>query len=250
MAQIKVRGIVLEQAPMGEKDKRLVVLTREMGKISVLAKGAKSQAGRQAAPAQLFCVADYVLDRGKTFYYIKEYEILGSFYSLRTDLDRFAYASVMLEFARIFSLDGEENESLFTLLVRGLYAMQKEKVDYRTICHTYLLRLLSENGFQPELSSCTRCGRSYDQTEGWFFNAEEGGLVCPECHRFEKSEVSPGTVRAMQYIISAEQASVYRFSAAENLQRELVRPIRESAILHAGFTPKSLDFVENLENMG
>ncbi len=247
MAQIKVRGIVADTAPMGEKDKRLVILTKELGKISVLAKGARSQAGKQAAPSQLFCTADFVLDKGRTFYYIKEYEILETFYSLRMDVERLSYASVMLETARLFSLDGEDNTALFQLLIRGLHAMQKNILHPQMIMSTFLLRLLADNGYRPQLSSCIRCGKPYDG-QSWFFDPLDGGLVCPEHRNRERLTIGEGAVHAMRYICDAKEADVFRFKVTDSLRREIYPLIRDFLRIHAGTTPKSLEFAENLEN--
>ena len=252
--QIKVRGIVVDQAPMGEKDLRLVILSREAGKLPILAKGAKSQAGRFSAPSQLFTVSDFVLERGRTFYYIKEYELKDTFFSLRTDIDRLTYASVMLELARVFALDGEDNSALFSLLYLGLKAMEKEDADPFMISQTFLLRLASDNGFQPELSRCLICGRPYDPTGEWFFSVEEGGLICGNClaitKRPRRFPLRQGSVSALRYITGQPASKVYRFKVSEEIRRELKDPVRRFVLSNAGITLKSLEFAENLELSG
>ncbi len=157
VAALKIRGIVIGEASMGDKDKRLTVLTREMGKIPVLAKGAKSAKSRSASCAQLFCCSDFVLDKGKTFYYIREAELLDSFYEIRTRIEAVAYASLMAEMARDFSLDGEDNSKLMDLFLKGLSLCKKERADYRLISLTFMMRLVSDSGFRPELHRCARC---------------------------------------------------------------------------------------------
>ena len=51
---IKTKGIIVGEAPMGEQDKRLVILCEDKGRLSAVAKGAKKPGARLASQAQLF----------------------------------------------------------------------------------------------------------------------------------------------------------------------------------------------------
>ena len=164
----------------------------------------------------------------------------------------------MLDFARIFSLDGvrlgeDNNVRLMQLLLSGLYAMGKDQSDPMMISQTFMLRLVSDSGFLPELFHCLNCGRQYaaegDATSPWFFNVEEGGLICPSCRRYEKYALRAGSITTLQHITRAELSRVYKFKVSDAIRKELKDPIRAYASSAAGFRPKSLEFAENLENM-
>ena len=158
MKEYKVRGIILREAPMGDKDKRLVMLTARTEN-SRTGEGALSPKSRLAGLTQLFCYGEYRLSKGRTFYYIQEGTLRESFFDLRQNLDRLAYATLIMEVAETLSLDGQENIQLLSLLLRALRAMCRalEKSE-SLIADAFILRSLAENGFYPELSRCCVCG--------------------------------------------------------------------------------------------
>ena len=113
----------------------------------------------------------------------------------------------------------------------------------------YLLRLMSDSGFRPELDHCLRCGRRYDQTEGWHFREEEGGLVCPACMGTAQRSLRPGAIAAMRYMIDAPVQKVYKFTISDEIRQQIKQPIRSYTVMNLGMPLKSLAFAENVENM-
>ncbi|MCI8633726.1 MAG: DNA repair protein RecO [Lachnospiraceae bacterium] len=252
MKESKVRGLIIKEAPMGDKDKRLIMLTREMGKISVIAKGALSPKSKWGAASQLFSYGDYVMSKGQSFYYIKEVQLIESFYALRVNLERLAYATFMAEVAETLILDGQENQTLMYLLLRGLMVLCKAESGAESlIADAFVWRALSESGFYPELHICRQCGRSLDvlpaQLEKVTFDFALGGAVCERCKASGAGvQLTSGGLRALQYIAEVPVEKIYSFQAEKEVQKQLdeaaVGYLLHQTERHYG----SLDFIGNL----
>lgn len=73
--EIQVTGIILYATLVKEYDKRLVILTRERGKITVFANGARKAVSQLRAASQSFVMGTFTVFRGRDSYTLVKAEV-------------------------------------------------------------------------------------------------------------------------------------------------------------------------------
>ena len=119
MAYIKTRGVVVREVAAGDYDKILTVLSDELGKISVSARGVRRSGNRFSAGTQVLSYCEWVLYQGKNTYILNSCEIIHPFYEIRQDLTLLAYAAHLLEMAQDAILENQPARDPLTLCCTG-----------------------------------------------------------------------------------------------------------------------------------
>ena len=81
----------------GEYDRRIEILTRERGRISGFATGARRPGSPVMAAAQPFVFGTFVISEGRSAYKIRDARVGNFFPKLRTDVSLSCYGSYFME---------------------------------------------------------------------------------------------------------------------------------------------------------
>ena len=95
--QIKVTGMVISSSPIGENDKRIVLLTKERGKISAFVRGARRPGNHLMAASDSFAFGSFFMIPGKESFTMVGADITNYFRELAMDVYKTYSAYYFLE---------------------------------------------------------------------------------------------------------------------------------------------------------
>lgn len=148
----KVTGIVIKTEPISEYDKRVVILTKEKGKISAFAKGCRKPGNRLMAVANPFSFGEFRLYAGKSSYNILEANIQNYFENLRKDFDKTYMGMYFLEVADYYTRENLDALMMLRLLYQSLRALESGKYQNRFVRMVYEIKAIVVNGEFPGIS--------------------------------------------------------------------------------------------------
>ena len=100
----KATGINLKSMPLGETDRLVTILTRELGLIRVVAPGARKQNSKLGGRMGLFVVNELLVSKGRSLDKITQAETLESYPGLSKNLSKLAASQYLAEVVLCYAL--------------------------------------------------------------------------------------------------------------------------------------------------
>lgn len=242
---IVLTGMVLSAVPVGEYDKRITLLTKERGKISAFAKGARRPNSQIMAASNPFSFGQFEAYEGRSSYTVVRTEISNYFRELTADLDGAYYGFYFLEIADYYSRENAEEIHMLKLLYQSLRALENEHLNNRLVRRVFELKAMVINGEYPNVFSCMKCGKKENLTG---FHVRSGGTLCRDCGKnVADFSIDESTLYTLQYIITSSIEKLYTFTVSEAVLENLEKIMREYMQVYIDRTFHSLQILEENE---
>lgn len=190
--EIRTKAVVMRTASMGESAKAAVCFTRELGRISVAAAGAKKITGKFGGATQIFALSNMRIVKGRgNMYTLVGAEVIDSFYNITADYDVYNTAcNITMKIMNVIQEELEDTE-LFDLYVFTLALLNKNIKKHDFIETVFYVKMLEISGWAPELEELNDKGYKH------------------------------ATLRAIEYILENEIDKIYCFTVSDDILTEL-----------------------------
>ncbi|MDE6738159.1 MAG: DNA repair protein RecO [Lachnospiraceae bacterium] len=210
----QITGMVLKAEPIGEYDRRIVILTKEKGKISAFARGARKQGSRLLAATNPFSFGEFKLYAGRSSYNVTEAAISNYFEGLREDFEGAYYGMYFLELMDYYTRENNDEKEMLRLLYQSLRALLHEGLPNRLIRYIFELKAMVINGEFPGIPT----EKVWDQS----------------------------TEYAVSYIVDSSIERLYTFTVTPEVLKQLQEIADDYRRRYIDRTFKSLEIVDNL----
>lgn len=243
---IPVTGMVLSAMPVGDYDKRLVVLTKERGRITAFARGARRPNSTLLAASNPFVFGTFQIYEGRTAYNFIQASVKNYFTELAAKQPGIYYGFYFLEIADYFGREGNDESQMLNLLYISIRALLSPSLPNRLVRRIFELRTMVINGEYPEAFSCAGCG----VTEGLSgISLSQGGAFCSGCADSARAyhKLSSSALYAIQYIIASPMEKLYSFNLSRPVLKELEMFMDRWFGFYVNHEFKSLDILKMAE---
>lgn len=147
---VKVTGMILQVGNVGESDRRLVLLTRERGKMTVFANRSRRQGSPLlGATASPFAFGTFFISEGARSGSLVEARIDNYFEKLRTDYAGILYGMYFMEVLEYITRENNDEARLLLLGYQALRALESDGLDDRLIKSVFEIKTVILEGEYP-----------------------------------------------------------------------------------------------------
>lgn len=192
-------ALIIKRGDYREYDSRVVLYTKEYGKIVVVARGVKRFRSKLAGHIEPISLIKAMILRGRAFDYLGGALITSAYINIKNDLNGLYFTGAAFALLDAQVKEDEPDAELFNFLtywlelVNDKCQLELDKHQGELLYNYFVLQLLVILGYKPELHYCLDCHEKMSPSSN-YFNLRQGGLVCGTCYKISQNKYWPNEV--------------------------------------------------------
>lgn len=242
----KVEGIILSERDYSESSKIINVLTREYGKIGIMAKGAKKLKSNFSGSTRKFTYGYFHIyyKEGKLSTLISV-DIIDYLKNIQKDIAKISYSTYISELIEQV-IKEEYDEDIYNTFIEGIKKID-EGFDPMVITNIIELKMLEYLGVKPVIDECAICG---NKNEIVTLSSDKGGYVCINCKEDSDIIISDKAIKLIRMLYYVDLSKISKLDISDSVKKEIDNFINEYYDKYTGLYLKSKKFLDNLKKIG
>jgi DNA repair protein RecO (recombination protein O) len=232
-------GIILTSMKYGDTSRIVSAYTRDFGKVSLIAKGARGKSSRFGAALEPLAYGQYVFYHkdSRELQLLSQAELLAQFRGMTDDPARCMLGFLAIEYVNRAVHPEDPQRRLFELLLATLRRLDAAAERAENIALRFLLDFCALLGFGISFDACSSCRRPLRERPRrpgiLVFDTLSGGFACADCAEAVPGRpVEPALFAALQWIDSAEEDALTRVAFTRSDLDQAMRILHTHAASH------------------
>ena len=222
-------AISLRVVDYGETSQIAAFLTRDKGRVSAIAKGAKRKGSRFSGALEPVTLCEVVCFKGRdtaSLHTLAELDVRDTYRGARQEMRRLHAAAYVIEVLREVAPEEQPLPDVFDLAAATLRRISTIPDWDGAVVLGFEARLLELMGLFPLLDACVECGEPAGRGAGAparaAFSARLGGVLCEPCQSKDRhaKATSPGALQTLA-ILGRDPAKAAHLKVPPGQQAEL-----------------------------
>ncbi len=248
MAIVKTHAITLKRVSFSNSSLILTLLTRDFGKLSVIAKGARREQNKPTIDLamDLLSLSEIVCYKKSNgaLSLLSEGHVVEPFLGVRSDITRWYAGYVIIETALGASVEDHQDVGLFSSTLKAIGEVSTD-ADPRIVLIRYFHDMLKNAGVAPSFEVCSSTGVSILEKESFIWAPRLGSsFVSAEAPMGEPIDaINTSNLIEVRKIWETTQPLVY-LEVSEAAVQLFGKLLMEQVAFYIGKRPKSFELVD------
>lgn len=180
---IKTDAIVLSKMNFGDTSSIASLFTEDLGKISVIIKGArspKSKYGKIVVPMNYLSVVLYKKE-SREIQLLSSADVIEHFPNIKNNLRKLEYAFAVVELVKNLLAEHEVSKKIFKGIIKILRRLNSNDEKEEILFGRFFFFFLKETGYEIQVNNCAICAK--EKFENPVYYSREKGFICNECRK-------------------------------------------------------------------
>jgi DNA repair protein RecO (recombination protein O) len=222
MAIIRDQAIIIHSIKHGDSSLIVQVVTRDNGRNSLIAKGARNKKPRFGAALEVMTHSEVIYSHKPTreIQILRDARIINSFLPIRDNLERTALGLAVCELLRMVTPVAESSSEIFDVSVHALESISNAIKNVRNHFWRFELELFRPLGIGLSLSNCVQCGRAptAEKDTEVEFDSANGAIRCSECKTGSGIVLPMEAYRVLEFLNRTNIRSVENISISKRAE--------------------------------